>query len=51
MAEDRWEDAAAYDRFMGRWSRELAVKFVDWLDPTPDLNWLEIGCGTGSLTR
>ena len=36
---------------MGRWSRQLAPKFVAWLAPRPRQNWLEIGCGTGSLTR
>jgi SAM-dependent methyltransferase len=36
---------------MGRWSRELAPKFVAWLAPPPQQHWLEIGCGTGSLTR
>jgi len=47
---DRWEDASAYDRFMGRWSRLLAGEFVPWLDVPAGASWLEIGCGTGSLT-
>jgi SAM-dependent methyltransferase len=50
MRSDRWQDAAAYDRFMGRWSRSLAAAFVRWLDAPPEAHWLEIGCGTGSLT-
>jgi len=50
MTVDRWEDAASYDRFMGRWSRELAREFVEWLRIPPASAWLEIGCGTGSLT-
>lgn len=50
MPRDRWEDAAAYDRFMGRWSRLLAEQFVLWLAVPPGSTWLEIGCGTGSLT-
>src|SRR5687768_966309 len=36
---------------MGRWSRELAPKFVAWLAAPSQRNWLELGCGTGSLTR
>ena len=36
---------------MGRWSRELAPKFVAWLACPEHQNWLELGCGTGSLTR
>src|SRR5262245_18864995 len=51
MPNDRWENARAYEHFMGRWSRPLAHAFVDWLDAAPDGHWLEVGCGTGSLTR
>lgn len=51
MPNDRWENASAYERFMGRWSRLLARKFVAWLNVPPSANWMEIGCGTGSLTR
>jgi SAM-dependent methyltransferase len=47
---DRWENASAYDRFMGRWSRPLAREFVSWLRIPGGAHWLEIGCGTGSLT-
>lgn len=36
---------------MGRWSRELAPKFVAWLAAPLQQSWLELGCGTGSLTR
>jgi SAM-dependent methyltransferase len=50
MAKDRWEDASAYDLYMGRWSRSLANEFVTWLDIRRGAAWLEIGCGTGSLT-
>jgi SAM-dependent methyltransferase len=50
MNDDRWRDAAAYDQYMGRWSRGLALKFVAWLGVRPAASWLEIGCGTGSLT-
>ena len=47
---DLWESASAYERFMGRWSRELARAFVMWLDVPPGRHWLEVGCGTGALT-
>lgn len=50
MNEDRWRDATAYDRYMGRWSRLLAVEFLSWLKVPQAANWLEIGCGTGALT-
>lgn len=35
---------------MGRWSRLLAPRFLQWLDLPGGLHWLEIGCGTGALT-
>ena len=47
---DVWESASAYERFMGRWSRELARAFVSWLEVPPGSHWLEVGCGTGALT-
>jgi len=53
MAEpsnDRWTTGDAYEAYMGRWSRELARAFLQWLCPQPSGHWLEIGCGTGALT-
>jgi SAM-dependent methyltransferase len=35
---------------MGRWSRSLAREFVAVLGVPPASSWLEVGCGTGSLT-
>lgn len=48
---DAWQAGEAYDRYMGRWSRRLAPRFLDWLAPPPGLDWLELGCGTGALTE
>ena len=47
--DDRWATGDAYERFMGRWSRLVAERFVRWLDPRPGLKWLDVGCGTGAL--
>ena len=47
---DRWVAGAAYETYMGRWSRRLARSFIDWLRPPASANWLEVGCGTGALT-
>jgi SAM-dependent methyltransferase len=49
-AGDRWVTGDAYEAYMGRWSRPLARVFVEWLQPKPSANWLEVGCGTGALT-
>jgi SAM-dependent methyltransferase len=48
---DSWGSGTAYERFMGRWSNIVAHKFLSWLDVAPARTWLDVGCGTGSLTR
>lgn len=48
---DKWMSADAYERFMGRWSRQLAKAFIQWFAPAASWNWLEVGCGTGALTQ
>jgi SAM-dependent methyltransferase len=48
---DSWLGAIAYERFMGRWSKLIAQNFLGWLDISPARTWLDVGCGTGSITR
>ena len=48
--EDAWGEGNSYDANMGRWSRRLAPRFLDWLAPGPQLDWLDVGCGTGALS-
>ncbi len=48
--DDRWLAGDAYEQYMGRWSRPLARRFVEWLAVEPSAHWLEVGCGTGALT-
>ncbi len=47
---DQWAAGSTYEQFMGRWSRQLAVPFLRWLDAPPGADWLDIGCGTGALS-
>ncbi|GAA2035591.1 class I SAM-dependent methyltransferase [Agromyces tropicus] len=47
---DRWQEGAAYERYVGRWSRLAAEQFVDGLDAARGIRWLDVGCGTGVLT-
>lgn len=47
---DTWRAGDSYDLYMGRWSRRIAPRFLAWLDPAEQLNWLELGCGTGALS-
>lgn len=48
---DKWAAGDAYEIFMGRWSRQIAGLFLEWLAPMPGAAWLEVGCGTGALTQ
>ena len=47
---DAWQAGDSYDSYMGRWSRQIAPRFLDWLDAPGGLDWLEVGCGTGALS-
>lgn len=49
MGQDPWRSGENYDRYMGRWSREVAPRFLGWLAPPRGLDWLDVGCGTGAL--
>jgi SAM-dependent methyltransferase len=51
MSVDSWDSGAAYERYMGRWSRPIAVDFVRSLGIAPGRDWLDLGCGTGALTQ
>ena len=46
----RASDGAAYERFLGRWSRVLARPFAEFARLPEDGAILDVGCGTGSLT-
>jgi SAM-dependent methyltransferase len=48
---DRWTAGSTYEDFMGRWSRLLAPRFVSWLGVPEGVHWLDVGCGTGSMTH
>jgi SAM-dependent methyltransferase len=49
--KDVWASGDAYEPYVGRWSRLVAREFLRWLDLPPDRNWLDIGCGTGALSK
>jgi SAM-dependent methyltransferase len=49
MPADRWQDADAYERFIGRWSRRAADQFLAWLSLPAGATWVDVGCGTGAL--
>lgn len=47
----RFDDGAAYEDFMGKWSQLAGDTFLHWLAPPPGLNWLDVGCGNGAFTE
>jgi SAM-dependent methyltransferase len=47
----RFDDGAAYERYMGEWSRLAGEIFLDWLAPQSGLRWLDVGCGNGAFTE
>lgn len=51
MGADRWHDGGGYQAFVGRWSRRVAERFLPWLDVGRGAVWVDVGCGTGVLTR
>ncbi|HEX6978912.1 MAG TPA: methyltransferase domain-containing protein [Alphaproteobacteria bacterium] len=48
---DVWAAGDAYEPYVGRWSRSVARAFLRWLALPSDLAWLDVGCGTGALSR
>jgi ubiquinone/menaquinone biosynthesis C-methylase UbiE len=48
---DSWGSGNQYEIFMGRWSNLIGQKFLTWLAIPFDRIWLDLGCGTGSLTK
>src|SRR5512142_1187016 len=49
--DNRFSNAQAYEYYMGRWSRVLAEKFLDFVGIRDGERVLDIGCGTGALAR
>jgi SAM-dependent methyltransferase len=47
----RFDDGAAYERYMGIWSQLAGETFLAWLAPKSGLRWLDVGCGNGAFTE
>lgn len=47
---DSWDSGRAYEQYVGRWSRKVAGPFLDWLRPSTQLVWADVGCGAGALS-
>jgi len=46
-----WRSTDAYEAYVGRWSRPLAEAFLAWFAVPTGCRWVDVGCGTGSLTE
>lgn len=47
----RFDDGAAYERYMGVWSQAAGERFLDWLAAEAGWSWLDVGCGNGAFTE
>ena len=46
-----FDDGAAYEGYMGVWSRLAGTEFLRWLAPQAGGRWLDVGCGNGAFTE
>ena len=49
--EETFSNAKAYEYYVGRWSRLVAQQFLNWLNVAPQKSWLDVGAGTGILSK
>lgn len=47
----RFDNGAAYERYMGKWSQLAGEVFLDWIAPKSGWRWLDVGCGNGAFTE
>lgn len=47
--QDRWTGGDEYERYMGRWSRPVAKRLLEWLAIPAGRDWVDFGCGAGAL--
>lgn len=49
--QETWDDGAAYEQYVGRWSRRVAASFVRQLAVPVGARWLDVGSGSGALSE
>ena len=47
----RFDNGAAYEDYMGKWSQLAGERFLEWLAPASGARWLDVGCGNGAFTE
>ena len=48
---DAWTSGDLYEPYVGRWSRKLAPRFLEWAGVSARGIVLDVGCGTGALSQ
>jgi SAM-dependent methyltransferase len=48
---EAWTSDQAYEPYVGRWSRLVAPRFLQWLAGGRSSTWCDVGCGTGALAH
>lgn len=48
---DTWAAGDAYEAYIGRWSYRIGSSFLKFLQVKPGLEWVDVGSGTGALSR
>jgi SAM-dependent methyltransferase len=51
MVRDAWAAGDRYEPFVGRWSRRVATRFIEFLAAQRGGEWLDVGSGTGALSE
>jgi SAM-dependent methyltransferase len=51
MVRDAWAAGDRYEPYVGRWSRRVASRFIEFLAGPHPGEWLDVGCGTGALSE
>ena len=51
QTEIRFDDGAAYENMMGRWSALVAERFLAWIAVPDGARWVDVGCGNGAFTQ
>jgi SAM-dependent methyltransferase len=51
MVRDAWAAGDRYEPYVGRWSRRVASRFIEFLAGPHRGEWLDVGCGTGALSE
>ena len=50
-ANGLFTDGAAYDQLARRFTQPAGEVFLDWLALPANLDWIDVGCGTGAFTQ